>query len=90
MQSASPSDVPLPDPEANQTKVVGVPLLNGHEIEIGQVLGKGGFATVYRARWQGAPVAVKVLKEKVLEAKAAKEANLLAQFRHPCICTFYG
>ena len=86
----APADRPAVDVrDADSQSQSGVPHLKGHEIVLANVVAEGGFATVYRARWQGASVAVKVLKRDV-EVEAFNEAHLLSQLRHPCICPFYG
>jgi tRNA A-37 threonylcarbamoyl transferase component Bud32 len=90
LTAQTPADRPAVDVrDVDSQSQSGVPHLNGHEIVLANVVAEGGFATVYRARWQGASVAVKVLKRDV-EVKAFNEAHLLSQLRHPCICPFYG
>jgi hypothetical protein len=65
---------------ANGTETSSLKLLD-------EVLGVGGFCTVYKANWQGAPVALKINFHP--KANLVKEANILEQLRHPCICTLY-
>lgn len=64
--------------------------------EILGLLGKGGFATVYRARQTdlGREVALKVMKASLAEsedflARFRREAHLIAQLDHPHIMTIY-
>jgi len=75
-----------------------VPRICSSELQLGDIIGTGGFAAVYKARWLETDVAVKVLKKilgreddgaKVRRA-LQKEACVLAQFRHPHISTFFG
>jgi hypothetical protein len=51
-------------------------------------IGRGGFATVYTARWQGTVLAVKVF-HAAAPGPVASEV-LLRRLRHPCICTMFG
>jgi serine/threonine protein kinase len=62
-------------------------------------IGKGGFATVWLARWQGNELAVKVLDVEgvAIDASAAyqevamlQEVAILRRLRHPCICALFG
>ncbi|CAM9110746.1 unnamed protein product [Phaeothamnion confervicola] len=67
------------------------------ELQIGILIGGGGFGQVYRATWRGTAVAVKVLiaaaqdemDEQVLDDFRA-EVEILAGLRHPNICLFMG
>jgi len=74
-------------------KAIGA--LDPGEVRLLDKLGEGSFGAVYRAAWQGTPVAAKVLrpKEKLSpedRALALKdfriEVTLLARLRHPNIC----
>ncbi len=68
------------------------------ELKLVDVIGGGGFGQVWRARWKGTPVAVKVLtgsaqaetvSKAVLEEFIA-EINMVSGMRHPNICLFMG
>lgn len=68
------------------------------ELKLGAVIGGGGFGQVWRAKWKGTPVAVKVLtgaaqaenvSTAVLEEFIA-EINMVSGMRHPNICLFMG
>jgi len=68
------------------------------ELKLEDVIGGGGFGQVWRARWKGTPVAVKVLTgsaqaetvpKAVLEEFIA-EINMVSGMRHPNICLFMG
>jgi serine/threonine protein kinase len=65
---------------------------------LADVIGGGGFGQVWRAKWKGTPVAVKVLtgtaqaenvSKAVLEEFIA-EINMVSGMRHPNICLFMG
>jgi len=68
------------------------------ELKLGDVIGGGGFGQVWKAKWKGTPVAVKVLTgsaqaetvpKAVLEEFIA-EINMVSGMRHPNICLFMG
>jgi len=68
------------------------------EVKLEDVIGGGGFGQVWAAKWQGTPVAVKVLTgtaqaetvpKAVLEEFIA-EINIISGMRHPNICLFMG
>lgn len=52
-------------------------------------VGRGGFATVWTARWQGMTLAVKIFNKNLETANIASEA-LMLRLRHPCICIMFG
>uniref|UniRef100_A0A6B2LB91 Protein kinase domain-containing protein n=1 Tax=Arcella intermedia TaxID=1963864 RepID=A0A6B2LB91_9EUKA len=56
-------------------------------------IGHGAFSTVYRGRYHGFDVAIKMLNAKtvsVLEKNVAKEATILLRLNHPNIVKFMG
>jgi serine/threonine protein kinase len=55
-------------------------------------IGKGGFATVWMAQWQGTTLAVKVLQvvNENFDGSALQEVAILRRLRHPCICALFG
>ena len=67
-------------------------------LTLGRPIGKGGFATVWLARWQGNDLAVKVLnmEHENIDASPAQdevivqEVAILRRLRHPCICALFG
>jgi len=67
-------------------------------LTMGRPIGKGGFATVWLARWQGNDLAVKVLntEHENIDASPAqdeamlREVAILRRLRHPCICALFG
>jgi hypothetical protein len=68
------------------------------DLKLEDVIGGGGFGQVWKAKWKGTPVAVKVLTglaqaeavpKAVLEEFIA-EINIVSGFRHPNICLFMG
>ncbi|KDQ50006.1 hypothetical protein JAAARDRAFT_186570 [Jaapia argillacea MUCL 33604] len=53
-------------------------------------IGEGGFSTVYRGRWGGHLVAVKVLRERIPAKSLQQEIDIWQSIRHPNILEFYG
>jgi tRNA A-37 threonylcarbamoyl transferase component Bud32 len=65
------------------------------ELEVGKLIGGGGFGQVYRGRWRGTNVAIKILLTAVqsdvddsLVDDFREECEILASLRHPNICLF--
>lgn len=56
------------------------------EVEVGSLLGRGGFGQVYRGLWQGRVVAVKVVDN----ADVTKEAEIGMHLDHPNIVRTYA
>ncbi|KAL7485884.1 hypothetical protein ACHAW6_014307 [Cyclotella cf. meneghiniana] len=68
------------------------------ELKLVEVIGGGGFGQVWRAKWKGTPVAVKVLTgsaqaetvPKAVIEEFIAEINMVSGMRHPNICLFMG
>lgn len=68
------------------------------ELKLVDVIGGGGFGQVWRAIWNGTPVAVKILTGSAQSKNIPKpvlhefiaEINLLRGMRHPNICLYMG
>lgn len=64
------------------------------DVTLGNQLGSGGFATVYRAFWHGDAVAVKLMKAQSADYAAVeefkKEALFLTKMRHPNVVLIIG
>lgn len=72
-------------------KHINVPLV---DVEIGTLLGRGGFGRVYRGTWKGTTVAIKVIEhgERLMENafKLPFEAYLSKNVHHPnVVCSFF-
>ena len=53
-----------------------------------EIIGRGGFSTVYAGTWDTVKVAVKVLNHH--KSDLLREAKILRRLRHPCVCALYG
>mmetsp|Transcript_16900 Transcript_16900/g.27940 ORF Transcript_16900/g.27940 Transcript_16900/m.27940 type:complete len:704 (+) Transcript_16900:207-2318(+) len=64
------------------------------ELQLGNVLGQGGFGKVFRGSWRGTEVAVKTLHQgfapNLQHAEFQSEVELLSSLRHPNIILFMG
>jgi len=60
------------------------------EMQLLRLIGCGGFGIVREAIWLGTHVAVKQTRLRALPHGLLAEASVLAQLRHPCICSFFG
>jgi WD40 repeat protein/serine/threonine protein kinase len=64
------------------------------KVTLEDCLGEGAFGAVYRATWEGAPVAVKRLKvtsqSSVSFQEFEREAKQMAELNHPRVVCFYG
>jgi len=84
---------------ALKTKFVDAPIYNVNLIPqnalvLGDVLGEGGFATVYKGKWHTISVAVKKIhlgasSGKVMQA-FIREMDVMSSLRHPNIVEIYG
>lgn len=60
-------------------------------VDFKDVIGKGAYGTVYKGKWVGTEVAVKVIKRAIpYKNEVLKEAYLHASLRHPNIVTLMG
>lgn len=55
-----------------------------------QVVGRGSFGTVFKARWQDKYVAVKVIEQESERNAFAREVRQLSRVSHPNIIALYG
>jgi serine/threonine-protein kinase CTR1 len=64
------------------------------QIQMGKMIGEGTFGTVYRAKWQGCPIAVKQLRLNSISKNVRRdfrhEISLMSRMRHPLIVLFMG
>jgi len=72
--------------------------IDEHDLEFGDTLGKGGFATVYVTTWQGSKVAAKCFalhglndnKRSVLKRSFRREAEVAFDLRSPRVVSVFG
>jgi hypothetical protein len=66
--------------------------INYDELEVGDLLGSGGYGEVHRAVWKGTEVAVKVIaSEKIskeMEKSFKDEVQVMTALRHPNVVLF--
>jgi tRNA A-37 threonylcarbamoyl transferase component Bud32 len=93
--AAADSDSPLmlktPMSPPTTTAASGNDDLRG--VVLREIVGRGGYATVWRACWMDSTVAVKCFSRKDVANRAAQvraEVELLRGLRHPRVCTFFG
>lgn len=60
-----------------------VAVIDPKELVVDEVVGRGGFGQVWRARWREMPCAVKRLHETVQSEALLEEIATLARLRHP-------
>lgn len=64
------------------------------DIQIGELIGQGGYAKVYRGYWGNLEIAIKEFHQTQLSKRAKRmvyhEAYILSLLRHPNIAVFYG
>ena len=86
-------------PSVRSDESTHLEVLDFSTLTIGRQIGKGGFATVWCARWQGNDLAVKVLDvgeaedarvASAREESMRQEVAILRRLRHPCICALFG
>jgi serine/threonine protein kinase len=66
-------------------------LINMNEVEIGEMIGSGSFAIVYRGSWRKTEVAVKMLQNlKNEKLSFFKESSLMQTLRHPNVVSLMG
>lgn len=65
-------------------------VLDGSGLQLGPLLGSGAFGAVYRARWDGADVAAKVVLDPEAASELRKEADVLSRISHPHVVCFIG
>ncbi|KAH9549279.1 hypothetical protein CY35_10G009600 [Sphagnum magellanicum] len=60
------------------------------DVQLGNFLGPGSFAAVFKCRWLGVTVAAKVFKRYGQSKFVEEEAKLHARLRHPNVVQFIG
>jgi serine/threonine protein kinase len=79
-------------PDVRSDEATHLEVVDFSKLTLGRPIGKGGFATVWTARWQGNNLAVKVLDVSAAQQEMAmlQEVAILRRLRHPCICALFG
>eukprot|EP00117_Sycon_ciliatum_P013020 scpid57648/ scgid13857/ Tyrosine-protein kinase FRK; Beta-cell Src-homology tyrosine kinase; FYN-related kinase; Intestine tyrosine kinase len=62
---------------------------NYPSVEFGTVLGEGGFGTVWKGKWQGRTVAIKVPKPEAWKGDFLAECTMVKKLKHPNIIVVY-
>jgi hypothetical protein len=75
------------DPARVRSRLAGTPF---ESIELGERIGEGKRSVVYRARWNGRDVSVKVYKPTEIARHARKHPLPLAEFEHRRNKAFYS
>jgi len=79
---------------SNFRKDFGAYEIGSHEIETFEMIGRGGYAVVYRGRCRGEEVAVKILQSKDLRDDTRREfmaeVKIMSTLYHPNIVLFMG
>jgi len=64
------------------------------ELELGSLVAEGGYSEVYKGAWKGRPVAIKMMKCRVLDDSSLKEfdkeVSIMRKLSHPNIVNFVG
>ncbi|GLB41362.1 putative protein tyrosine kinase [Lyophyllum shimeji] len=60
------------------------------EIDLGELIGRGFFSTVYRGSWGGRSVAIKVLEVHTSKELFTNEVNVWKTLDHPNLLELYG
>ncbi|KAG6826645.1 hypothetical protein H0H92_014990 [Tricholoma furcatifolium] len=60
------------------------------EIEMGDIIGRGFFSTVYKGKWGTRVVAIKVLEIHALKETFVAEVDLWRKLKHPNVLELYG
>ncbi|CAE6517076.1 unnamed protein product [Rhizoctonia solani] len=77
----------LPAPPRSPRWVIGE---DDIQIDQNAPLGRGGFGTVFRGKWNGATVAVKRLVKDASAETLLREVELWQGLRHPHVVQFFG
>lgn len=80
--------------KSNDREEKHLEIISSTKLEIGELIGSGGYAEVFQGKWQGIEVAIKKLNVKKLphnlEQDFKNEAYILANCRHPSIVGLFG
>lgn len=89
----SSSSPPSPPPSATPHSAVRpkfIEQINQNEIEEGEIIGKGSFGLVIRARWRQMDVAIKVFQTESEHSAFMVELKQLSRVDHPNIIRLFG
>ncbi|KAG5650844.1 hypothetical protein H0H81_010855 [Sphagnurus paluster] len=60
------------------------------EVDLGELIGRGFFSSVYKGEWSGRAVAIKVLEMHTSKSAFVNEVEVWKAFSHPHVLELYG
>ena len=77
-------------PSARSDEATHLEAVDLSTLTMGRPIGKGGFATIWFARWQGNDLAIKVFNVAARAGLSCTKLAMLRRLRHPSICALFG
>lgn len=80
--------------QQNTPKNIKLDLIDRSNLKVGEVLGEGGFASVYKGYWNASQCAIKIVntskKNRFKKDAMIQEARIHSALHHPHIVNFFG